>query len=134
MRGDEDFALSVAVQINHDGRRETFGFKFNRILVGEMVPRLFEGEIAFMLEKRPDSVPEQIKNQNQEKRDQRPYLEGEEDGEGGEEEDAEIPLPHPSLLSRPAIAGLHRFLPTEIGQNRGEVTENSCLGCDVAPP
>lgn len=49
MSGDEDFALAVAVEIGNDRRRETLAFELDRVLVGEMHPRLSEGEIALML-------------------------------------------------------------------------------------
>ena len=40
--GDEDFFLAVAVEVGDDWRRETLGFEFDRVFIGEMHPRLSE--------------------------------------------------------------------------------------------
>lgn len=68
--GEEDLGPAVAVEVGDEGRREAVGVVLDGVaVVGEMVPCLAEGEVALVLE-------------------------GEEDGEGGEEEDAQIALPH----------------------------------------
>lgn len=68
--GEEDLGPAVAVEVGDEGRREAVGVVRDGVaVVGEMVPCLAEGEVALVLE-------------------------GEEDGEGGEEEDAQIALPH----------------------------------------
>lgn len=64
--GEEDLGPAVAVEVGDEGRREAVGVVRDGVaVVGEMVPCLAEGEVALVLE-------------------------GEEDGEGGEEEDAQI--------------------------------------------
>lgn len=68
--GEEDLGLAVAVEVGDERRGQAVGLVLDgEVLVGEVVPGLPEGEVALMVE-------------------------GEEDGEGGEEQDAQIPLPH----------------------------------------
>lgn len=82
--GEEDLGPAVAVEVGDEGRREAVGVVLDGVaVVGEMVPCLAEGEVALVLE-------------------------GEEDGEGGEEEDAQIALPH--------LRWRLRRSPTQIGR------------------
>lgn len=69
--GEEDLGLAVAVEVGDEGWGQAVGLVLDgEVLVGEVVPGLVEGEVALVVE-------------------------GEEDGEGGEQQDPQIPLPHP---------------------------------------
>jgi len=69
--GEEDLGLAVTVEVGDEGRGQAVGLVLDgEVLVGEVVPGLAEGEVALVVE-------------------------GEEDGEGGEQKDPQIPLPHP---------------------------------------
>lgn len=68
--GEQDLGPAVAVEVGDERRRQAVGVVLDRVpVVREVVPGLPEGEVALVLE-------------------------GEEDREGGEEEDAQIALPH----------------------------------------
>lgn len=72
--GEEDLGLAVAVEVRDEGRGEAVSLVLDgEVLVGEVVPGLAEGEVALVVE-------------------------GEEDGEGGEQKDPQIPLPHPARI------------------------------------
>lgn len=59
--GEEDLGLAVAVEVGDEGRGQAVGLVLDgEVLVGEVVPGLAEGEVALVVE-------------------------GEEDGEGGEQ-------------------------------------------------
>ena len=47
--GYKDFSLAIAVDISHNRRQQTFALELNQVLIGEMHPRLMEGEITLML-------------------------------------------------------------------------------------
>lgn len=67
---EEDLWLAVAVEVGDERWGQAVGLVLDgEVLVGEVVPGLPEGEVALVVE-------------------------GEEDGEGGEQQDAQIPLPH----------------------------------------
>ena len=69
--GEEDLGLAVTVEVGDEGRGQAVGLVLDgEVLVGEVVPGLAEGEVALVVE-------------------------GEEDGEGRQQKDPQIPLPHP---------------------------------------
>ena len=69
--GEEDLGLAVAVEVGDEGWGQAVGLVLDgEVLVGEVVPGLAEGEVALVVE-------------------------GEEDSEGRQQKDPQIPLPHP---------------------------------------
>ena len=69
--GEEDLGLAVTVEVGDEGRGQAVGLVLDgEVLVGEVVPGLAEGEVALVVE-------------------------GEEDSEGRQQKDPQIPLPHP---------------------------------------
>ena len=107
MSGDEDFFLSIAIEIGDDRRRKTIAFEFDRIFVGKVHPSFSEGEIAFMLSigQRINAIESGKKRRDERESKaakingfQRKNLEREEDCESRKHEDGQISLPHGDLL------------------------------------
>ena len=93
--GEQHLAAAIAVEVGDERRREAVHVVLDREpVVRQVVPRLLEREVTLVLSVVEGDGSARVPDRIGEGGRRRADLEREEDGEGGEEEDAEVALPH----------------------------------------